>query len=212
MRDKFVRYSIFFLLVVTVATVGGCDKKERKNPFEDRNGTETALTQELAASHRSPLSSDAENYILHTSDEEIRLVSDMDGAVVDPETPDKLLCLAIVRSDSLPAVAQLPYLSDLQERFDTLLRCIVLLVDPDIDDTALATLREKAPKLTFAYGKETIRFVVTVTEALQYLHRIPVPMLLIYADGTLRKAYKTAVPYEMLEHDIATMIHKGETP
>ena len=219
MKSRGLRIISLMSAIVLLFCSGCSDKKEKNNPFETNETTQYSpktteipevrlrLTEEERA--RPAIESDAETFLLQTTEGNTTFLMDLDGHIEKKDADsEKILCLVLAESDSIPATAQLPYLSDLVETNDERIECTALLLDDNISAERLEALRNESPELHFAYGISTRRFVRTlVVDGLQYTERYPIPMTLLYRSGKLLRHYEGEVPYEMIAHDVATILH-----
>ncbi len=220
MKNRVLQTISLVTTTVLLFCVGCSDKKEEKNPFETEKTARPTpeipkadLTLAIEDENVSSVESDAEAFVLATTEGNLTLRMDIDGHMEKQNANNEtLLCLVVARSDSLPATAQLPYLSDLVEANEGAIDCTALLLDANLSDLALETLRRDSPALRFAYGASTRRFVRTlVVDGLQYTDNYPIPLTLLYRSGKPLRRYEGVVPYEMIAHDVATILkEKGE--
>jgi len=207
-RSQAALLSILSLIIILLT---GCDKKEKQeNPFaytqeindsnitEDLNHTSIGITQYLLTDMQGKqitLSIDRSNRILSENN------------ISQP-----VIILNFFSPWSYPSKNQLPYLVDLQKKYPKDLRVIGIVLNPHdhAADQIEALLRETGGDLLFiATGKENNRFAKKITEPLHLPDFIPVPLTVIYHKGIYFRHYEGAVPIEMIDHDINTIIQEG---
>jgi len=213
--------------------IGGCDKKETKeNPFSnlhDNPPTQT-LTKEVLQEANPAKDDDADldidteepseantslavspaQHVFDLTDltqehkhitlpEENRFAS---GDITKPVT-----LFFFFSPWSLPCQGEVPYLSDLQKRYDDKLLVVGILLNPQkYTDDLGSFIQTYHANFFIASGRENNRFTQALTKPLNLPDIMPVPLIVIYHNGLYWRHYEGAVPVEMLEHDIKTIL------
>jgi thiol-disulfide isomerase/thioredoxin len=108
---------------------------------------------------------------------------------------------------SLPCQGEVPYLSDLQKRYDNKLLVVGVLLNPKkYADTLGTFIQTYHANFFIAAGRENNRFAQALTKPLHLPDMMPIPLIVIYHNGHYWRHYEGAVPVEMLEHDIKTIL------
>jgi len=186
----------------------GCNKKEKQeNPFaytreindsnitEDLNHTSIGITQYLLTDMQG---------------EQITLLIDRRNQILsESNISQPIIILNFFSPWSYPSKNQLPYLVDLQKKYPKDLRVIGIVLNPHnyATDQIKALLRETGGDLLFvATGKENNRFTQKITKPLHLPNFMPIPLTVIYHNGIYFRHYEGAVPIEMIDHDIQTIM------
>jgi thiol-disulfide isomerase/thioredoxin len=108
---------------------------------------------------------------------------------------------------SLPCKAQVPYLSDLQKKYHKELFILGILLNPKDHAGELSTfIQENHADYYISESKENNAFTRKILEQLHLPDIMPIPLTVIYRGGHYYRHYEGAVPVEMIEHDIKTLI------
>ncbi len=201
---------IFLLLLLT-----GCNKKEKQeNPFSytqeinDRNITEDQMKDVTKDQNRTDSQT---NFLLSdTNGRQLTLsIDENHHLLIDTNISHSISIVNLFSPWSYPSKNQLPYLVDLQKKYPKDLQVIGIVLNPHDHaiDQINSLLRGTGGDLLFiATGKENNRFAKKVTKPLHLPDFIPVPLTIIYHNGIYFRHYEGAVPIEMIDHDIQTIM------
>ena len=108
-----------------------------------------------------------------------------------------------------PCQGQLPYLVDLQKKYEGKLFIAGLLVNDTPDKEALESfLKEYGVDYFVASSSQNDDLAQLAIEKLHLPKDLPIPITVLFKDGHYYSHYEGAVPVEMLEHDIKNALNK----
>jgi thiol-disulfide isomerase/thioredoxin len=111
---------------------------------------------------------------------------------------------------SLPCQGEAPYLSDLQKKYEKELFVMGVLLHPDDHLQELETFVQKNHVSYFvSSSSENDAFTKALLQPLHLPDTLPIPLTVIYKDGSYYRHYEGAVPIEMIEHDIKVLLDKN---
>ena len=106
-----------------------------------------------------------------------------------------------------PCRGEIPYLSDLQEKYKNKIFIAGILVNDKQDDHTLIQFMSKNHANYFiSNSEENDAFAAKIAKDLQLPENFPIPLTVIYKDGDYYTHYEGAVPVEMIDHDIQQII------
>ncbi len=109
---------------------------------------------------------------------------------------------------SLPSQSETPYLSELQKKYHDNIFIMGILLNPQKYATEIGKfIQTYHADFYIADGKENNRFARTVLSSMHISDTVPVPLIVLYHGGHYDRHYEGAIPIEMLEHDIKTLLH-----
>jgi thiol-disulfide isomerase/thioredoxin len=112
---------------------------------------------------------------------------------------------------SLPCKNQAFYLDQLQKKYHKEVLVIGILLHPDqYLDTLETFIQENHTSFFIASGSENDRLAKHLATLFRLPDMLPIPLTVIYHNGTAYRHYRGAVPVEMLEYDLKTLLEKGK--
>ena len=212
-RSQAALLSILFIILV----ITGCDKKEqKKNPFEharmvdDTNNTSSLEKSHAKENNQSDLHiPNAKTYLLSDKYQEknITVVIDEEHRLYMKEVSEPVIVLNFFSPWSYPSKNQLDYLVDLQKEHQGHLRIIGIVLNPhDNNDQTEKLLHKIGGDLFISTGKYNNAFTRQILEPLELPDFMPIPLTVIYHNGIYFRHYEGAVPIEMIDHDIQTIM------
>jgi len=219
-------------LSLCVLLLSGCnDKQNEKNPFStaENNTTFSPVTQseknhtlsgenttqlsDTAASSADMNISATEAYTFQLADQhgvQYDISVDHTHLLLNRETP-AVVVLYFFSTWSLPCRGETPYLTKLKKKYAHDILVIGILLHPDeYLDTLDDFIKENNADFFISSSSDNDRFAAKVTETLDLSNVIPIPLTIMYHHGTYARHYEGAVPVEMLEHDIQSLLQKGD--
>ena len=225
----------FFILMLLSLFLGGCEKKEQREhttaPIQQTESTfhktsdqnQTHIKEDAAAissaiqqtvsihyetSDQSAISLQEEEFILTDLTGEYRYVSVKNSKLTFKNISQPIVILYFFAPWSLPCKGEVPYLSDLQKTYSKELFIMGVLINPRKYKQQIGTfIQEQHANFYIASGKQNNRFTRKVLTPLHIANPIPLPFIVVYHHGHYWRHYEGAVPVEMLEHDIKTLLH-----
>ena len=108
-----------------------------------------------------------------------------------------------------PCQGQLPYLADLQKKYEGKLFIAGLLVNDTPQKEDLQNFLKKYNIHYFvSISKQNDDFAKLAIDKLHLPKDLPIPLTVLFKDGHYYSHYEGAVPVEMLEHDIKNAMRK----
>jgi thiol-disulfide isomerase/thioredoxin len=226
--------ALLLLLFSLLLLLNGCNrKKEEKNPFEkpqqhsEKNVTshnvtshiETTVTTVTAQSTTTPSYDDDKNqsrlkipgaktYLLTNPEgEQLEIAVDPNDNLHLLDNTHSIIILNFFSPWSYPCQSQLPYLVDLQRKYSTQIRIIGIVLNPHEQAEQLQTILKKTGEdLFISNSKENNAFTRQILKPVNLPDFMPIPLTVIYHNGIYYRHYEGAVPIEMIEHDIKTIM------
>lgn len=106
-----------------------------------------------------------------------------------------------------PCLYEIPYLNDLQKKYQTHLFLSGILIHDKMDTSQVKSfLAKHAMKYYVAYGGQNNDFASLTAKTLHLPHNFPIPLTVMYVEGKYFTHYEGIVPVEMIEYDIEEAI------
>jgi len=202
--------------------VSGCGKKEQNEhsskpltTVDDTNKTSPAkdrpATQPVTkAKTPPPAVVNAKHYLLAdtTQEQNLTIAIDNEHHLYVQGKKEPVVVLNFFSPWSYPSQHQLFSLVDLQKKYVKELRVIGIVLNPQNYTEQTRQIRRKTggDLLFVATGKENNAFAKQLLAPLKLPDFLPIPLTVIYHNGLYYRHYEGAVPIEMLEHDITTIM------
>jgi len=120
----------------------------------------------------------------------------------------RVVILTLLSDRCAPCRGMMPYLSMLQKKHARDLFVVGVLVHSDLDDTKLRRfMRRHESNFYLSNHPDGERLASYLASRLHLGNNYPLPLTLIYKDGKYIMHIQGAVPYEMLSHLVAGLIH-----
>jgi len=198
--------NLLFLATLLFCFTGCEDKKtepvievnQTNVPHEDQN--DTIKIRKINQPYTFLLSDSQDtNHTLHIVNKDINISG----------VSKKLIILNLFATWCPPCKGEIPYLADLQTKYKDALFIAGILLNDDINQTALQTFKQTYGVNYFiSNAKENDALAKLAVERLQLPEDFPIPITILFKDGHYYSHYEGAVPVEMLEHDIKNAINK----
>lgn len=109
-----------------------------------------------------------------------------------------------------PCRAQIPHLSNLQNKFKEKLFILSALVHDDISNETLNKfiIAEKAHFFISSDQEENLRFANMITPKLRLPTNFSLPLMILFVKGKYFTHYEGSMPEEMIESDIKQLLEK----
>jgi thiol-disulfide isomerase/thioredoxin len=216
------------LLFSLLLFLNGCEKKEEKNPFQktqqqsEKNITSPTKTIEpvepveptAVPSHNDDVNRSrlqipgATTYLLTNPEgEKLEIAIDQNDHLHLADKSHSVVILNFFSPWSYPCKSQLSYLVDLQRKYRAKLRIIGIVLNPHEQAEQLQTILKKTGEdLYISTGKDNNTFTRQILKPIDLPDFMPIPLTVIYHNGIYYRHYEGAVPIEMIEHDIKTIM------
>jgi len=133
----------------------------------------------------------------------------IDQKMTLPDINQSIVILNFFSTWSAPSCGEIPYLSDLQEKYEKNLFIAGILVNDVLYDETLKEFISKHHANYFiSNSKQNDAFFSKVIKELHLPENVSLPLTVIYKDGDYYTHYEGAVPIEMIDHDIRQIIKK----
>ncbi|QOR61376.1 TlpA family protein disulfide reductase [Sulfurovum sp. ST-21] len=178
--------------------------KGEKDITEENTTEKNISRKEISA----PLSSKADK-LFHLGDHNgfKHAVSIENEKLLFKDIPQPVVILNFFSTWSLPCQGEAPYLADLQKKYEKELFVLGILLHPDDHLQELETFIQKNNASFFiSSSSENDAFVKEIAKMLHLPDILPIPLTIIYKDGHPYRYYEGAVPVEMIEHDIKSLL------
>ena len=209
------------LCLLLIVMVSGCGKKEQNEhaskpltTVEDTNQSTPAqdhpVIHPATKSKTTPAVANAEHYLLAdtTQEQNLTIAIDNEQHLYVQGKREPVVVLNFFSPWSYPSQHQLFSLVDLQKKYAKELRVIGIVLNPQNYTEQTQQIRRKTggDLLFVATGKENNAFAKQLLSPLKLPDFLPIPLTVIYHNGLYYRHYEGAVPIEMLEHDITTIM------
>ena len=191
----------YFALLATILIFGGCEKAKKENPVKKSdNTTQTKAKEKLPKSENSVMT---EEITLHgVNGEKVTFIKK--GNNVKLKDNDKAILLDFFATWCPPCKAEIPHLTNLQNRYKKDLKIISILLEDGKPDNEIENfIKFNNINYTITNGGSNFTF----SNMLGGVSKIPF-MILYDKNGEKVTSYLGAVPEEMIESDIKKAIGK----
>jgi len=198
--------------------ISGCEKKAKeKNPFQnipEIEKTETLTLETLQAGKdrkeqntTTLYPSSGDTFYLSDIKDQNHTVAIEDKQLFFKDISQPVVIINFFSPWSLPCKAQVPYLSDLQKKYPKELFILGILLNPQDHKESLGHfIQENHANYYISGSKENNAFTRKILKQLHLPDIMPIPLTVIYRGGHYYRHYEGAVPIEMIEHDVKTLI------
>jgi len=169
------------------------------------NTTEESISRKKIS---TPLSSKTDK-LFHLSDHNgfTHTISIENKKLLFKDIPQPIVILNLFSTWSLPCQGEAPYLADLQKKYEKELFVLGVLLHPDAHLQELETFIQKNNASFFiSSSSENNAFAKEITKMLHLPNTLPIPLTIIYKNGHPYRYYEGAVPIEMIEYDIKSLL------
>ena len=196
-------FSTIFTFLAFTLLYTGCNKKQKQNTssqYTEENRTHTKNTHTLYPSK-------GEGFVLDDQKGEVHQIYIENNQLLFKDISQPVLLLHFFSPWSRPCQGEAPYLAQLQKKYADEVFVIGILVHPDKHlETLDNFIRKYDADYFITTGKENDRFIRQILSKLHLSNTIPIPLTIIYHGGHYYRHYEGAVPIEMIEHDIKTIL------
>jgi len=220
------RYVLPLMLTAIILATSGCgDKKETthdKEPqstlqhidenrtFKEKNTTLIERNQSNPSPQITPTETPQKGFTLLDPEQNTLSIQLEEDKISSAQVKTPLLVITLLKANSIPSQAEAYVLSELQKQYTQQMTVIGVILHPQIAKETLNDFKAESELSFFlATGEENDALARQLIDTLSLGETIPVPLTLIYQDGKMVAYYEGAVPIEMLEHDIKTLL-EGE--
>jgi thiol-disulfide isomerase/thioredoxin len=209
-----------FLPFVALFFFTGCeDKKEQDHPIPVENTT-TVFTQKDKDQQEDKKKTEINNTVSQENNistdtvilsdiqqNQHTLTVDRDQTIIFHDIDQPIVLINFFATWCSPCRAEIPYLSDLQKKYEKKVFIAGILVNDTPDNNELKQFTDKNHAEYFiSNSKQNDTFASKIVKELQLSENFPIPLTVIYKNGHYFTHYEGAVPVEMIDHDIQEAI------
>jgi thiol-disulfide isomerase/thioredoxin len=126
-----------------------------------------------------------------------------DQKVIFQDTTQPIVMVNLFATWCPPCIGEIPYLNDLQKKYEKELLVVGILTHDHIIQDELETFMAKNQINYFiSNGTENDAFATLLASTLDLPKNFPIPLTVIYVEGKYFTHYEGSVPVEMIEYDI----------
>ena len=195
------KINILFLTAILLCSTG-CENKKTDTPVKETTTEETPKIEK--AEHMKKYTFALSD--LNDSNHSITIVN---KHIEISQVKQELILLNFFATWCPPCKGEIPYLADLQKKYDGKLFIAGIMVNDTPDRATLKTFMEHYGVNYFiSRSKDNNALAELAAKRLQLDKNFPIPLSILFKNGNYYSHYEGAVPVEMLEHDIKEAIHK----
>ena len=184
------------------------EKQEISNEQSMQEALERLETPKETIDEESPASQTAtDTFTLRDIQQTTHTLSIKNQKIIFQDIDQSIVIINFFSTWSSPSRAEIPYLSDLQKKYNKdLFVAGILINDVLYDDTLKEFISKHHANYFISNSKQNDALVSKVVKELQLSENFPIPLTVIYKDGNYYTHYEGAVPVEMIDHDIQEAI------
>ena len=219
--------SLSLMLLMPLLWIEGCSKSDHNESNRTKRQVSTDNTMTSPQNTTVPTTIPQELNLTSTQESNIstpsRFVLDdgngtkqvltlkEENLTIEGEDAYPITIVSLFLASSIPSQAQAYILGKVKETYKEKVSVIGIVFHPKTARlNELKTLEEESGGNYFiAKGEHNDRFIRAIIDTLPKKESLPLPMTLLYYQGAPLFTYEGAVPIEMLEHDIKTLL-EGE--
>ena len=191
----------------------GCEDK-KTGPVAEHNHSEANQTVIEESDQEKEEKKAAErikkySFVLSDVNDSNRTISIENKHITISDVPEKLILINFFATWCPPCKGEIPYLVDLQKKYDANLFIAGILVNDPIEAENLKTfISQQAVNYFVSNAAQNEPLVKLAVKRLQLGENYPLPLTILFKNGNYYSHYEGAVPMEMLEHDIKNAMSK----
>ena len=211
------KINLLFLTLSLLLLTGCEDKKTDENSIPIENTTEY-FDSNVKVSHEnsrfkvekkdssisaSEPTSLSDTFTLKNMKQTIYTVNVSNQKVTFKENSKAIKLITFFATWCPPCVHEIPYMNDLQQKYQKDLLLSSVLIHDEIDkDTLKSFLAKNEVQYFMASGTHNNDFASLIAKTLHLPNNFPIPLSVIYVEGKYFTHYEGCVPIEMIEYDI----------
>jgi thiol-disulfide isomerase/thioredoxin len=132
-----------------------------------------------------------------------RKVTVSDQKVIFQDAAQPIVMVNLFATWCPPCIGEIPYLNDLQKKYEKELLVVGILTHDSIVQDELETFMAKNQINYFiSNGTDNETFATLLASTLDLSKNFPIPLTVMYVEGKYFTHYEGSVPVEMIEYDI----------
>ncbi len=193
------------LLILLIFGLSGCSKQR------DREKNATILPAETEKTEESNISTSSRSFLLTDIDNRELNITITGKRIESHDFDQPLLLLNFFATWCPPCRGELPDLSQLQRKHAKNLFIVGILVNDEQNSTQLRHFMEKYGANYFiSYAKTNDELAAIAIKELNLPENFPIPLSILYKDGTFYRYYEGAMPVEMMENELKQALKKPQ--
>ena len=184
------------------------EKQEISNEESMQEALERSETPKEPIDEESPASQTAtDTFTLRDIQQTTHTLSIKNQKIIFQDIDQSIVIINFFSTWSSPSRAEIPYLSDLQKKYNKdLFVAGILINDVLYDDTLKEFISKYQANYFISNSKQNDAFAAKVAKDLHLPENYDTPLTVIYKNGNYYTHYEGAVPVEMIDHDIQEAI------
>ena len=205
-----IKIKLLFLTFLLLWITTGCGNKQKKESIpEKKTNTNKHIKPEFNSSKKGEsnytqtATLPPNTHILTGIKGETYTITEEAGHfTIAPDTPPVIL-INLFSTWCPPCRGQIPYFEDLKKQFGPKLLIIGIVVNDDINDTALKQFDTiHHVRYLISNSPENRNITAPIIDALNLDANFTLPLTILYHNGNYYTHYEGAIPIEMIAHDI----------
>jgi len=215
------------LLIILIIIIGWEDKQPKSTPLPTENTTEILVEKDkmgqedkrfklgrkedilpqvkpsVAEANISVPEIQLGSFTLINTKVKSRKVTVSDQKVIFQDAAQPIVMVNLFATWCPPCIGEIPYLNDLQKKYEKELLVVGILTHDSIVQDELETFMAKNQINYFiSNGTDNETFATLLASTLDLSKNFPIPLTVMYVEGKYFTHYEGSVPVEMIEYDI----------
>ncbi len=198
-----MRLILNIAIISSLLLVSGCDKETK--PKNDAPSIEKVIVKNRT---KKPEFIDYEYTLTDAQNNSLHLLSTPDTFEIAGAQPP-LLLINIFKTNSSPSKGMIPYLNDLQKKYEKDIFVLGLPLDYTITDSDIIEFMKKHDARYFiSTSAENRNIAQNLMQYIGFKKTYKIPATILFKNGKYITHYIGATPIEMIEGDVKQMIEK----
>ena len=227
MHKKIAALLSLILLIILIIIIGWEDKQPKSTPLPTENTTEILVEKDkmgqedkrfklgrkedilpqvkpsVAEANISVPEIQLGSFTLINTKVKSRKVTVSDQKVIFQDAAQPIVMVNLFATWCPPCIGEIPYLNDLQKKYEKELLVVGILTHDSIVQDELETFMAKNQINYFiSNGTDNETFATLLASTLDLSKNFPIPLTVMYVEGKYFTHYEGSVPVEMIEYDI----------
>lgn len=197
------------LLSTVLFYITACEDKKTEAVSESNHSIIEEESDQVKEEKKTEERTKKYSFILSDINDSNRTLSIENKHITISDVAQKLILVNFFATWCPPCKGEIPYLSDLQKKYDANLFIAGILVNDNIDAESLKTFISQYDVNYFVSSSvQNEPLAKLAVKRLQLGENYPLPLTILFKNGNYYSHYEGAVPMEMLEHDIKNAMSK----
>jgi len=197
------------LLTTVLFYITACEDKKTEPVSESNHSIIEEESDQVKEEKKTAERSKKYSFILSDVNDSNRTLSIENKHITISDVPQKLILVNFFATWCPPCKGEIPYLTDLQKKYEANLFITGILVNDNIDGESLKTfISDYDINYFVSNATQNEPLAKLAVKRLQLGENYPLPLTILFKNGNYYSHYEGAVPMEMLEHDIKNAMSK----